>query len=319
MHRIGLLRALGAIVLLGTAVAFRPPLAAQEATPPPAARPAVQADVSIESIKPGPDMGGAPARRLLVAVRNAGNQPVGPFVIELSADRQEASRPPQTSPLISLGPNQSQTLEFAAIGCKWLAAATGATLTATTNPNPVPNEAGPSANNTLTVAPNLEFPGQPACGRAPAVTPAAGAPSIVGTWQVVVTAPGVPPSPSLVTFTADGALLVADVPVQPLAPGRVAVVSPGQGVWTAGAPAAFTFAEVLTATNGTVVGTNWIRGTVTLGADGQTISGPFQYAVVVPSGRTAARGQGRFVGKRITVLPLGTPLAGAGMATPSVP
>jgi hypothetical protein len=125
--------------------------------------PIVKDNVSIQSIKTGPDGGGTTSRSVLVVVRNTGDQTVGPFVIELSADRQGASRPAQASSAISLGPNQSQTVSFNAIGCKWLNAANGATLTATTNPNPVQGEAGKTGDNTLQFAPNLDFAGHPEC------------------------------------------------------------------------------------------------------------------------------------------------------------
>jgi hypothetical protein len=134
--------------------------------PKPPKPPIVKDNVSIESIKPGPDGGATTSRSVLVVVRNTGDQTVGPFVIDLSADRQGASRPAQASSAISLGPNQSQTVTYTAIGCKWLNAANGATLTATTNPNPVPNEDGKSGDNTLTVAPNLDFSGHPECSGA---------------------------------------------------------------------------------------------------------------------------------------------------------
>jgi hypothetical protein len=131
--------------------------------PKPPKPPVVQDNVSIQSIKPGPDGGATTARTVLVVVHNDGAQTVGPFVVELSADRQGASRPAQASSGISLGPNQSMTVPFDAIGCKWLNANNGATLTATTNPNPVPGEDGSRKDNTLTVAPGLTFPGHPEC------------------------------------------------------------------------------------------------------------------------------------------------------------
>ncbi|HEU5432250.1 MAG TPA: hypothetical protein VFU81_11340 [Thermomicrobiales bacterium] len=124
--------------------------------------PVAQDDVIVKSIKTGPD-GGSTSRTVLVQVSNKGDKTVGPFVIELSADRQGASRPAVASNGISLAPNQSMTVSFPAIGCKWLNAANGATLTATTNPKPVPNEDGSGKNNTLTVAPNLDYTGHPEC------------------------------------------------------------------------------------------------------------------------------------------------------------
>jgi hypothetical protein len=131
--------------------------------PKPPKPPVVQDNVSIQSIKPGPDGGATTSRSVLVVVHNDGDQTVGPFVIELSADRQGASRPAQASSAISLGPNQSQTVTFLALGCKWLNATNGATLTATTNPNPVQGEDGSSKDNTMTIAPGLTFPGHPEC------------------------------------------------------------------------------------------------------------------------------------------------------------
>jgi hypothetical protein len=125
--------------------------------------PVSQDNVSIKSIKTGPDGGGTTSRDVLVVVHNDGDTTVGPFVIDLTADRQGAARPAQASTAISLAPNQSQTVSFTAIGCKWLNAANGATLTATTNPNPVQGEDGSRKDNTLTVAPGLDFSGHPEC------------------------------------------------------------------------------------------------------------------------------------------------------------
>jgi uncharacterized cupredoxin-like copper-binding protein len=147
-------------------------------------------------------------------------------------------------------------------------------------------------------------------------TPAMGGSGLVGAWQVVVTSAGEPTTPALVTFAADGVMLAADVPVQPLGPGQVAFISPGQGVWIAGPPAAFTFVELLATADGSVVGSNVIRGEVTLSADGQTIRGPFQFDALDPSGKTLGGGQGTFTGTRMTVQPLGTPLTQPVMATP---
>jgi hypothetical protein len=138
---------------------------AKTQTPPPVttpAPPAITSDVSIVSIKTGPDSSPT-SRSVLVEVKNDGDVALSPFVIELSADRDGASRLPQASAQITLGPNQSQTINYTAIGCKWLNIANHATLTATTNPNPVAGEDGPSNNNTLTIAPNLDFSGQAGC------------------------------------------------------------------------------------------------------------------------------------------------------------
>src|SRR3954447_11472023 len=125
--------------------------------------PAITTDVSIVSVKVGPDGGDPTHRSVLVEVRNDGDVALSPFVIELSADRDGASRPPQASSQVTLGPNESQTVTYLAIGCKWLNGANHATLTAATNPNPVTGEDGPSTNNTLTTAPNLDFSGNPGC------------------------------------------------------------------------------------------------------------------------------------------------------------
>lgn len=57
-------------------------------------------------------------------------------------------------------------MSFPAIGCKWLNAANGATVAATTNPNPVPGEDGKRGDNTMTVTPGLDFSGHPECSGA---------------------------------------------------------------------------------------------------------------------------------------------------------
>jgi hypothetical protein len=125
--------------------------------------PVVPDDVRLVDLKTGPNGDDPLSRLVFVDVSNTGAQTVGPFVLELSANLRGASLPTQTSGAISLGPNASTTVAFPAIGCQWLNAANGATLTATTNPKPVPQETGPTANNTLTLAPNLDFSGHPEC------------------------------------------------------------------------------------------------------------------------------------------------------------
>lgn len=155
--------AVAATVALAAASVAAPLLAgpAADAKGKGKAKPA--SDVVVQSVKVGPDGGGSTSRTVLVQVRNHGTSTVGPFVVALTADRQGASRPAQNSAAVSLGPNQSTTVSFPAIGCKWLNGANGATLTAATNPKPVPGEDGSGKNNRLTAAPNLDYSGHPEC------------------------------------------------------------------------------------------------------------------------------------------------------------
>lgn len=131
--------------------------------------------------------------------------------------------------------------------------------------------------------------------------------SLVGAWQLLVTSPDAPPFSVLTIFSADGTMSAADGPVEAIGQDQVAVLSVGQGVWTAGSPAAFTVRELLATGDGAAVGMNVIRGEATLGADGQTIRGPFQYELVAVNGQVLGSGGGTLTGTRLTVRPLGTP------------
>jgi hypothetical protein len=126
------------------------------------------------------------------------------------------------------------------------------------------------------------------------------------------------PHPGLLTFAADGTLLVADVPVQPAPPGApvpAVYYSGGHGAWeaTAADAAAFTFDLLLATEQGAALGTLTLRGVATLGADRRTLDGTYVGAFTDPAGQAGAAGQGSFRGTRLTVEPMDPPPA----ATPA--
>lgn len=143
--------------------------------------------------------------------------------------------------------------------------------------------------------------------------------AVVGAWQITVSSPAFPPSPSLVTFTTDGTVLVADPPVTVEGPGRVAFVSAGQGSWQATGPdtAAFTFAELVAGPNGALFGSETVRGTATVATDGQSVSGAFSFTAQDPTGKVLASGAGTFQGRRIRVEPMATPASTPIVGTPA--
>lgn len=143
-------------------------------------------------------------------------------------------------------------------------------------------------------------------------TPMAGH-GFVGAWRLTVTEPGNPPLPALTTFAADGTLLDSDPPVSPGSGGEpVTFRSSGHGVWQQSGPtaAALTFVQLVTDGQGHFVGTTTISAQVTLGADGNSLRGPFSVTAADPSGKVLFQGTGTVEATRITVQPMATPAAG---------
>jgi hypothetical protein len=124
---------------------------------------AKSSDVVIQSISFSAAPSGDPRQRTVtVHLSNQGVIPVGDFVVDLDATRTGFVRSTQPSAPLSLAGGQAADVTFV-LGCKWLNEANNAQVTASTDPAPVPGETGSSANNTKTVAPNLDFTGVTMC------------------------------------------------------------------------------------------------------------------------------------------------------------
>lgn len=143
-------------------------------------------------------------------------------------------------------------------------------------------------------------------------TPMAGQ-GFVGAWRLTVTEAGNPSIPALTTFAADGTLLNSDPPVSPAGGGApITLDSAGHGVWHQTGPttADLTFVWLTTDAQGTFLGTGTVSAQVTLGADGNSLQGPFSLTAADPSGKTLFQGGGSVQATRITVQPMATPAAG---------
>jgi hypothetical protein len=103
-------------------------------------------DIAIQDIafSSGPNAG---HRTVTVAVANVGKRAAAGFTIALVAEQPDGDvRPTEYSVPLRLGKGQSTAVEFV-LGCGWLH---NGTVTASTDPSPVPNEkATKAANNTL--------------------------------------------------------------------------------------------------------------------------------------------------------------------------
>jgi hypothetical protein len=134
--------------------------------------------------------------------------------------------------------------------------------------------------------------------------------SFVGAWRVTL------PNgrPALGTFTSDGifqptAFVAHSAPTG--APYHAAFLSAGTGSWVATGPRTVAVTGVVLESNelADYVGALEIRATVTLGADGQTFDGNYDFAITAPDGRLVESGRGAVHGVRIQVEPMGTPAA----------
>lgn len=114
---------------------------------------------------------------------------------------------------------------------------------------------------------------------------------IVGSWWATVFETDGPPTRALFTFGADGTMVTAEHPVvtPPGAPG-VIFTSSGHGAWEATGPesAIFTFIGLGSDGQGHLFGVVTVRGGVTLGADGQTLSGDIVATIADREGNTLA-------------------------------
>jgi len=129
--------------------------------------------------------------------------------------------------------------------------------------------------------------------------------AIVGSWLETVTFSGEgapPPLKSLVSFIADGVLVVADQ-------GNVTtetVFSAGHGAWVhlGGRKFAWTVLELISDLNGNLVGTLKVRGQYTINQSGNSYSGHFQAEITDTDGNLLFSSEGTNEGHRIQVEPL---------------
>jgi hypothetical protein len=130
--------------------------------------------------------------------------------------------------------------------------------------------------------------------------------AIVGSWVETVTFEGgvMPPLKSLVQFSSDGTVRVADQGNVNIPAGQV--FSAGAGAWIAQGEHTFswTVLELISDLNGNLVGTLKVRGTYTVDESGNAYSGVFQAEVKDASGNVLFSVGGTNTGVRIEVEPL---------------
>jgi hypothetical protein len=129
---------------------------------------------------------------------------------------------------------------------------------------------------------------------------------LVGSWLETVTFAGgvMPPLKSLVNFSADGTVMVADQGNVNLAAGQL--FSAGTGAWIAQGEGTFswTVVELISDLNGNLQGTLKVRGTYTVDASGNNYSGVFLAEVRDTSDNLLFSIGGTNTGQRIVVEPL---------------
>jgi hypothetical protein len=130
--------------------------------------------------------------------------------------------------------------------------------------------------------------------------------NLVGSWIETVTFEGgfMPPLKSLVNFSADGTVTVADQGNVNLSAGQL--FSAGTGAWAAQGDRNFswTVLELISDLNGNLVGTLKVRGTYTVDNSGNNYSGVFQAQVLDTSDNVLFSVGGTNTGRRIEVEPL---------------
>lgn len=141
-----------------------------------------------------------------------------------------------------------------------------------------------------------------------------------GSWMVALSIEGRAPERLLIAFEPDGRVVAYGASVVPPFPDTIydrLFPSPGMGQWEpTGADdrgCAFDVVRLLADEAGDELGTVYLRGTLTVEADGVGIAGSFTYAQGMPSGRTIASGDGAIDGLTILVRhPAATPSAATG-------
>lgn len=105
-------------------------------------------DVAILDITYAPAI--ANHRAVYALIKNVGKAPARNFQVAITAKRGTEVRRPELSPSQTLNPGQSRrVLVYDKLGCSWISGGSGS-VTATTQPNPIPGEVK-TANNTFTV------------------------------------------------------------------------------------------------------------------------------------------------------------------------
>lgn len=162
-----------------------------------------------------------------------------------------------------------------------------------------------------------------AFGRLPATEAQTGTPvpdrhPLVGSWSVVLTfagstGTGGPELPSLVTYTADGSVLVANAGQLPssLPPASGLFFTEGHGTWlpTGERTADATFRFLVLNQTGGLASTSTVRTSVEVDAGSDAYAGSFTIDLISPSGNPTGTERGVFRATRIPVEPLGTPMA----------
>jgi hypothetical protein len=126
---------------------------------------------------------------------------------------------------------------------------------------------------------------------------------IVGSWMETITFSGVPipPLKSLVIFSSDGTVTVADQGNVNVAAGQL--FSAGAGSWVAQGERTFawTTVELISDLSGNLTGTLKVRGVYTVDESGNSYSGVFFAEVKDPAGNVLFSIDGTNAGQRIQV------------------
>ena len=129
---------------------------------------------------------------------------------------------------------------------------------------------------------------------------------LVGSWVETVTFAGgvMPPLKSLVIFSADGTMTVADQGNVNLTAGQL--FSAGIGAWIAQGDRTFswTVVELISDLSGNLIGTLKVRGTYSVDDSGNSYSGVFLAEVKDRTGNVLFSVGGTNAGQRIVVEPL---------------
>jgi hypothetical protein len=153
-------------------------------------------------------------------------------------------------------------------------------------------------------------------------TPAEEEHGIVGSWRAAITPAQASPERALATFDADGFVISAAPPVLalPFRSGEPVFTSAGHGMWEATGPdtAIFTFVVLLSDGQGNAFGTNTVQGNLTVGDDGQTLSGEFVWNIADTMGNTIVTMPGTVEAERIVASAPEMPATGTPIgATPT--
>lgn len=132
--------------------------------------------------------------------------------------------------------------------------------------------------------------------------------TIDGSWRLMgAGAPGTPAEdPMLATFAPDGTATISSRAVRPALPGMpfsYIHFSTGHGVWEQGddGTVSFTVVHLRSDEAGVFRGSVTVSGTLTLGADGQSVTGDATYTVADPAGAVQGTIPTPLTGERIAI------------------